>query len=91
MNISLTGIFIYYFITNVVAIILAIRDYVSFVNHRDKNRVSDPVLLIVGVLSGGLGMLIVLWSTRYKLKDKRYIIGLPVAFILEMILLIILY
>lgn len=50
---------------------------------RPKNRVPENTLLYLGVLGGALAEYVVMLLIRHKTKHKKFMIGLPVIFLLQ--------
>lgn len=87
----LWGVFFYYLMANIVAIIVTVRDKVAVVNHRSQNEVSEQLLMALGILSGGIGMMVTILVTHHTelWANKKFKIGLPVAFVAEVLILLI--
>lgn len=87
MNGVIWIIFLYYFITNVIAIMITIRDKVAAVNKR--RRVSEKNLMLLAILSSGIGMWITMLLIHHKTKKRKFMIGLPMIFVMELLIIIV--
>ena len=79
-------LFFYYLIANFAGIAVMFRDKIAKVNHR--KRVPDNILMQLGILSGGIGMFVTMLITRHRLDERKFMIGLPVIFVAELIAII---
>lgn len=50
-------------------------------------RISEKTLFILTILGGGIGTIAGMYTFRHKTKKMRFVIGLPVILICEIILL----
>jgi uncharacterized membrane protein YsdA (DUF1294 family) len=53
---------------------------------RGKWRIPEDTLFMFTILGGGLGTIAGIYVFRHKTKKKKFTIGMPVIFILEVIL-----
>lgn len=88
MNAVSWFLFFYYLITNFIAIMFTVRDNVAKIN--DRKRVPEAVLMVLAVLSGGIGMFLTMLISHHMTDKRKYMIGLPVVFIVEFLILLIL-
>lgn len=74
---------IYLIIINLIAIIITIHDKNAAKKH--KWRVPESTLLSVAALSGCIVMYITMHIIRHKTKKPKFMIGIPVIFITEIL------
>jgi uncharacterized membrane protein YsdA (DUF1294 family) len=55
---------------------------------RGKWRIPEDTLFMFTILGGGLGTTAGIYAFRHKTKKKKFTIGMPVIFILEVILIV---
>ena len=75
---------LYIFIVSFVAVVLTVIDK----NNARKQvwRISEHTLFITAIFGGSLAMLITMRTIRHKTKHKRFMIGLPLIIICQIIL-----
>ncbi len=54
-----------------------------------KHRVPENVLLMLAIAGGSVAELLTMLKIRHKTKHKKFMIGLPVIIVLQMIVIII--
>lgn len=54
-----------------------------------KNRIPENVLLMLAIAGGSIAELLTMLKIRHKTKHKKFMIGLPVIIVLQMIVTII--
>lgn len=74
---------VYLIIINLIAVIITIHDKNAARKHRW--RVPESTLLIVAALSGCAAMYITMRIIRHKTKKPKFMIGIPVIFVLEIL------
>lgn len=79
---------IYLIIVNLFAVVLTISDKKRA--QGGKWRVSEKDLLIVSALGGSVAMYITMQKIRHKTKHKKFMIGIPVIFALQVLLVVLL-
>ena len=50
-------------------------------------RVKESTLLIISALGGSLGMYITMKTIRHKTKKKKFMVGIPLIFILQALII----
>lgn len=80
-------VLIYLLAINIVAITLTIYDKIASKRFR-KNRIRENVLLLVGALGGAVSMYTTMKLIRHKTRHKKFMTGLPIILILQMVFLI---
>ena len=78
---------IYLLVVNILAIILTIYDKIASKRFR-KNRIRENVLLLIGALGGAISMYITMKLIRHKTRHKKFMTGLPIILILQIVFLI---
>ncbi|MBR2177453.1 MAG: DUF1294 domain-containing protein [Clostridia bacterium] len=71
----------YMIIINITAIAVTIHDKRAAKRHRW--RVSENTLLLIAALSGCVSMYITMRIIHHKTKHPKFMIGIPIIFILE--------
>lgn len=74
---------------NVLAIYATIHDKNSSRKH--KWRVPESTLLILAALSGCVGMYVTMHIIHHKTKKPKFMVGIPVIFVLEILALAAIY
>ena len=88
-HIIISALCIYYLIVNVVAIVLYGDDKVRATLR--KWRISERTLLTIAFMGGGIGSLIGMRFFHHKTLKETFKIGVPVAIVLHLILLAVLF
>lgn len=55
---------------------------------KKKWRISENTLMLIALIGGALGILIGMYSFRHKTKHKKFILGVPVLLIVNILFLI---
>lgn len=74
-------IIIYLAVTNIIAIGLTVSDKQRA--KRGKRRVPESTLLLWAALSCCVGMYITMHIIRHKTKKPKFMVGIPVIFVVE--------
>lgn len=74
---------LYLIIINIIAIFVTIHDKNAARKHRW--RVPESTLLMIATLSGCIAMYITMHIIRHKTKKPKFMIGIPVIFVLEIL------
>ncbi len=74
---------IYFVVINIVAAIITIYDKRMAIKH--KRRVPERTLLVLAGLSGCIIEYTVMKLIRHKTQKNKFMIGIPIIFILEVI------
>lgn len=78
-------VFIYFAVISVTAVLLTVYDKsVSCMGH--TRRISEQTLFFVAAFGGALAMYITMRIIRHKTRHKRFMIGLPITFLLHILL-----
>ncbi len=79
---------IYFFIICTVAVVVTVADKKESKKKGKKRRISESSLLFIGFIGGALPMYVTMKLIRHKTRHKKFMIGLPVEFVLHIILLL---
>lgn len=82
-------ILIYFALISIFAIIITIIDKRNAI--KGKRRISEDFLLTTGLIGGALAEYITMKAIHHKTKHKKFMIGLPVEFILQITAVILIY
>ncbi len=80
---------IYFCAISFISVLLTIAD--KYKAKRNKWRISESTLLIVGLLGGALCEYITMRIIRHKTLHKKFMIGLPAEIIFQIILIVFIY
>ncbi len=76
----------YLTIINIVAI--CITAYDKHAARKDKWRVRESTLMLISALGGSIGMYITMQLVRHKTRHLKFMLGIPVILIIQVILVI---
>jgi uncharacterized membrane protein YsdA (DUF1294 family) len=83
------GLFILLYVAavSVAGVVLTVYDkIISKKNTNGRGRVPENTLMYLGVMGGALPMFITMLIIRHKTRHKKFMVGLPVMFILHIII-----
>lgn len=86
MRIFYICLLIYLLIMNIVAIGTTVYDKKMAIKH--KRRVPERTLLVLAIMSGCIAEYATMKLIRHKTQKPKFMIGIPVIFILEVITMI---
>lgn len=89
MDIFINFLILYLMIINLISIIITIFDKHRAIKR--KYRVKESTLLIFSVLGGSIGMFITMQVIRHKTRHIKFMLGIPLIIILQIILAITVY
>ena len=72
---------------DILGVSLTIYDKIASKRFR-KNRIRENVLLLIGALGGAVSMYITMKLIRHKTRHKKFMAGLPIILILQIVFLI---
>ncbi len=75
-------LYIYIIVINIIAVIATVHDKRAALRH--KWRVSENTLLMIAILSGCVVMYTAMRIIHHKTKKKKFMIGIPVIFLIEL-------
>ncbi len=76
---------IYLVVVNIIAVGVTVSDKKKAQHH--QWRVKEATLLLIALLGGSVGMFITMKIIRHKTQKAKFMIGIPVIFILQVVLL----
>lgn len=79
----------YLIIINIVAVIVTVIDKKKAKAH--NWRISETTLLTISAIGGAIGMYITMHIIHHKTRKTKFMVGIPAIFIIELLLLVILY
>ena len=80
-----TEIIIFYLvIINILSAVVCAVDKI-LARHNSKNRISEKTLFALCFLGGTVGMYITMKIMHHKTRHKRFMIGIPVIFLLQIV------
>jgi len=82
-------ILIYFALISIFAIIITIIDKRNAI--KGKRRISEDFLLTTGLIGGAFAEYITMKAIHHKTKHKKFMIGLPIEFILQITAVILIY
>lgn len=77
---------LYFIIISLIAVIVTVTDKYKAVHH--KWRISEAALLIISALGGGIAMYITMLLIHHKTQKLKFMLGIPVIVIIELILVL---
>ena len=82
MNLFAKGLLGWFALLSLVGMVLTVYDKWAAV-HRPRHRVREATLLGVGALGGAGIMFLVMKAIHHKTLHRRFMIGLPMLFLLQ--------
>ncbi len=79
-------ILIYFAVISFVTSIITVYDKKA-AKKRTKHRVSEKVLFLLAIMGGSLAEYLTMLKIRHKTKHKRFMIGLPIIMVLQVVVL----
>ena len=80
-------IFIYIICISLITAIVTVYDKRAAKKY-PKHRVPENVLLMLAIAGGSVAELLTMLKIRHKTKHKKFMIGLPVIIVLQMVVII---
>ena len=77
---------LYLAVINIIGIIVTVHDKIAA--KKNKWRVSEKALFILSAIGSGISVYITMILIRHKTKHKRFMIGIPLIVIIEIILIL---
>lgn len=78
--------YLWFGIASLAALILTVYDKIA-ARHFPDHRVPEKTLFIVSLLGGSIMMYTVMQIIRHKTKHKRFMIGIPLIIIAQLLLI----
>lgn len=85
MNIEIQLLIIYLLIINIIAII--ITGYDKLCAKKRSWRVKERTLMFISILGGSVGMYVTMHLIRHKTRHLKFMLGIPVIIILQILLM----
>ncbi len=79
---------IYFAFISLVSVVICVYDKVISKKNRVELRIPEKTLLILSALGGSLAMYITMQIVHHKTKHKKFMIGIPVIMVIQIILVI---
>lgn len=79
--------YLYLLFINVIAVIVCFTDKIKAKN--GSYRIPERTLFVISILGGSFGMYVAMKTIRHKTKHNRFMIGIPLIMILQVLLLLI--
>ena len=80
---------IYLAVVSLIAMIVTVHD--KRVAEKQKRRVRERTLFIWSALGGSVAMYLTMLAIRHKTLHKRFMIGIPLIFVLQVVLVYLLF
>ncbi len=77
-------VILYLIVINSVAVIVTVYDKIAA--QRNKQRISERSLIIISLLGGSFLMYLTMKSIRHKTLHPKFMIGIPIIIILQILL-----
>lgn len=77
---------LYILIITAIAVVITILDKIAA--RRRAMRVPEAVLLLLAALGGSVGMFFTMLIIRHKTQHPKFMVGIPVIFVLQIALLL---
>ena len=74
----------YFAVISVVTVIVTVYDKIA-AKKRPKHRIRENTLLLLAILGGGPAEYVTMRIIRHKTKHKKFMVGLPVIIVLEIL------
>lgn len=75
---------IYYFVLAVVSAAITVADKTAA--KKNKWRVPEATLMLIGLIGGALPMYLTMKAIRHKTQHKKFMIGLPVEMVIHTVI-----
>ena len=72
---------VYLLVINIIAVCVTVSDKKKAQHH--QWRVKESALLLIALFGGSVGMFLTMKIIRHKTQKKKFMIGIPVIFILQ--------
>lgn len=79
-------ILIYFAVISVITSIVTVYDKRA-AKKRTKHRVPEKILFLLAILGGSVAEFLTMLKIRHKTKHKRFMIGLPVIMVMQVVIL----
>ena len=79
-------ILIYFAVISLITIIATVYDKKA-AKSRPKHRVPEKILFLLAIVGGSVAEYLTMLRIRHKTKHKRFMIGLPIIIVLQVVIL----
>jgi uncharacterized membrane protein YsdA (DUF1294 family) len=79
-------VFVYLLIITAISVVVTVLDKIAARRH--AMRVPEAVLLLLAAMGGSVGMFFTMLIIRHKTQHSKFMIGIPVIFVLQIALLL---
>lgn len=83
-------LFFYFALISIFAVIITITDKRNAIKG-SKRRISEDFLLTTGLIGGALAEFITMKIIHHKTKHKKFMIGLPIEIVLQVVFVILIF
>lgn len=83
-------LFFYFALISIFAVIITITDKRNAIKG-SKRRISEDFLLKTGLIGGALAEFITMKIIHHKTKQKKFMIGLPIEIVLQVVFVILIF
>ncbi len=90
LSVSQKIVIIYFVLISIVSIIITVYDKKS-AQKRPQSRIPEAKLLLFSLLGGSLAMYITMQSVRHKTQHIKFMLGIPLIMIFQIILIYFLF
>ena len=87
-NLVLVIALLWLIVISAISVIVCVYDNIISKKDRVELRIPEKVLLILSALGGSLAMYITMQIIHHKTKHKKFMIGIPVIMVVQIILII---
>lgn len=87
-NLVLVIALLWLIVISAISVIVCVYDKIISKKDRVELRIPEKVLLILSALGGSLAMYITMQIIHHKTKHKKFMIGIPVIMVVQIILII---
>ena len=81
---------IYLGVISLISIVVCIYDKIA-AKHNPRHRTRERTLLLLSALGGSVAMFATMQIIRHKTKHVKFMVGIPVIFVLQVALLAVLF
>lgn len=89
MEKMIPALIIYYFVMNLIASFMAIRDKDKA--KKGKWRISEDALMLIAFLGGAFGEFLTMKKIHHKTRHAKFMVGLPVAVFIHTIIIALIF
>lgn len=83
---KIESLVIYLLVINFITLIAFIIDKKNAIKHR--YRISEKILFFLSLIGGSVGALVGMYVFRHKSKKLKFVIGIPLILVMEVIIIL---